>query len=110
LGRFAGELLHETHSFFFSKVGKSKTNLLLINKADLLSPELRQKWAAYFRRTGVQFAFFSAQDEADKQRLEEESLLETVVHNRRTKKHAQKRQATYAQPSSLMLEMHRVIV
>mmetsp|Transcript_6840 Transcript_6840/g.18505 ORF Transcript_6840/g.18505 Transcript_6840/m.18505 type:complete len:705 (-) Transcript_6840:108-2222(-) len=37
-----------------------KRSLLLLNKADLLPPELRERWAAYFRSKGVRFAFFSA--------------------------------------------------
>jgi hypothetical protein len=33
---------------------------VLINKADLLPDAARQRWAAYFRGTGVRYAFWSA--------------------------------------------------
>lgn len=56
-----------------------KHNLLLINKADLLSPTQRQAWANYFHKNGIRYAFFSAftalqEQEADiaKQQQEEE--------------------------------------
>ncbi|EPQ60470.1 kinase-like protein [Gloeophyllum trabeum ATCC 11539] len=41
--------------------GKGKRrNLLLINKADLLTAKQRRLWADYFDEQGVQYAFFSA--------------------------------------------------
>lgn len=41
----------------------NKGNFLLLNKADFLTKELREKWAAYFQKEGIQFAFFSAKHE-----------------------------------------------
>jgi large subunit GTPase 1 len=38
----------------------AKRSLLLLNKADLLPPPLRARWAAYLTARGVSFAFFSA--------------------------------------------------
>lgn len=37
-----------------------KLNMLLLNKADLLTQEQRQQWAMYFKKEGIQAAFFSA--------------------------------------------------
>jgi len=44
-----------------------KQHLLLLNKADFLSPELRQRWAAHFRAQGVDILFFSALRELHRQ-------------------------------------------
>ncbi|KAK9236987.1 P-loop containing nucleoside triphosphate hydrolase protein [Lipomyces kononenkoae] len=40
--------------------GTDKRNLLLINKADMLTVRQRRLWARYFKREGISFAFFSA--------------------------------------------------
>ena len=37
-----------------------KRCLLLVNKADLLSPAQREAWAAHFRANGIEFIFWSA--------------------------------------------------
>ncbi|XP_022862916.1 GTPase LSG1-2-like [Olea europaea var. sylvestris] len=42
------------------EVDGHKKTLLLINKADLLPDSVRNKSAAYFRRHGILFAFWSA--------------------------------------------------
>ncbi|WWC87856.1 uncharacterized protein L201_002753 [Kwoniella dendrophila CBS 6074] len=53
--------------------GKRKS-LLLINKADLLTYDQRLKWAEYFEKNNISYAFFSAanaaalQEQAEKQR------------------------------------------
>lgn len=41
---------------------KEKRNLLLVNKADLLTKELRAKWADYFSSQNINYAFFSAHE------------------------------------------------
>uniref|UniRef100_A0A7S3R0I0 G domain-containing protein n=1 Tax=Dunaliella tertiolecta TaxID=3047 RepID=A0A7S3R0I0_DUNTE len=38
----------------------SKTSLVLLNKADLLPVEVREAWADYFDKAGLQYAFWSA--------------------------------------------------
>ncbi|EFJ46500.1 hypothetical protein VOLCADRAFT_105489 [Volvox carteri f. nagariensis] len=38
----------------------SKSSLLLLNKADLLPPNVRAAWADYFDKAGVEYAFWSA--------------------------------------------------
>ncbi|KAI3638135.1 hypothetical protein MIR68_003746 [Amoeboaphelidium protococcarum] len=42
------------------EVDSSKVNVLLVNKADLLSKQQRESWAEYFVAQGIKFAFFSA--------------------------------------------------
>lgn len=71
------------------EVHRDKTNLLLINKADLLSPTLRQQWTDYLNKEGVAFAFFSAMEEYEKYK-DDGSLLQQPTRQRR----APKRQAT----------------
>jgi len=44
-----------------------KRHLLLINKADFLTPELRKRWAAYLSEKGVDCVFFSALRELHRQ-------------------------------------------
>ena len=39
---------------------KEKKSLLLVNKADLLTPEQRTRWADYFNKHRIPFLFFSA--------------------------------------------------
>ncbi|KAF5095742.1 hypothetical protein DV451_004548 [Geotrichum candidum] len=56
--------------------GGRKKNLLLINKADLLTFEQRKSWAEYFNEKGIRYAFFSAftaltLQEAEKENSEE---------------------------------------
>ncbi|EDQ84408.1 uncharacterized protein MONBRDRAFT_34721 [Monosiga brevicollis MX1] len=53
------------------EVDSTKRNLLLINKADLLSEDQRAQWADYFLKQGTPFVFFSAALET--QRNEEEA-------------------------------------
>lgn len=45
--------------------GEQKQNMILINKADLLSEEQRKSWAEYFDKQGVVVAFWSALLEAE---------------------------------------------
>lgn len=35
---------------------------MLLNKADLLSDEMRQLWSEYFKERGMSFAFWSAKN------------------------------------------------
>ncbi|KAH9460325.1 hypothetical protein MJO28_004003 [Puccinia striiformis f. sp. tritici] len=48
-----------------------KTNLLLVNKSDLLTDNQRKLWAQYFDSQGIQYAFFSAADAVALQAIEE---------------------------------------
>lgn len=51
------------------EISPHKENIILINKADLLTTEQRQAWAAYFEKEGIKVVFWSALVEA--QRLAE---------------------------------------
>lgn len=46
--------------------GKHKMNLLLVNKADFLSEEMRRQWKSYFAEHGIHFLFFSAKTEIER--------------------------------------------
>jgi len=52
--------------------GEEKKNLLLINKADMLTVNQRMKWAEYFQKNDIEYVFFSAKIEKDYQDLEKE--------------------------------------
>jgi large subunit GTPase 1 len=45
---------------YVKHVGPRKENLLLVNKADMLTEEQRQAWADYFEGAGIAYKFFSA--------------------------------------------------
>ncbi|KAK7534309.1 nucleolar GTP-binding protein 2 [Phyllosticta citribraziliensis] len=45
---------------YVKEVDKSKNNLLLVNKADMMTLEQRQTWANYFIERGINYKFFSA--------------------------------------------------
>ena len=46
---------------YVKEVDERKRNLLLVNKADMLTVKQRRAWAGYFRRRGIEFRFFSAE-------------------------------------------------
>jgi large subunit GTPase 1 len=53
----------------------------LINKADFLSPELREHWNNYFNEKGIRHVFFSAkleQDRIDEARRQALNVLKDV--------------------------------
>ena len=50
---------------YVKEVSPLKKNLLLINKADLLTLEQRESWSKYLIEQGIDFAFFSALEEED---------------------------------------------
>ena len=45
---------------YVKEVDKRKRNLLLVNKADMMTYEQRKAWAEYFMDKGINFRFFSA--------------------------------------------------
>jgi large subunit GTPase 1 len=45
---------------YVKEVDSKKTNLLLINKSDMLAMDMRERWAAYFEEKGINYKFFSA--------------------------------------------------
>jgi len=50
---------------YVKEVNQLKNNLVLINKADLLTEDQRLAWADYFSKENINFAFFSAISEED---------------------------------------------
>ncbi|CAH8341896.1 unnamed protein product [Eruca vesicaria subsp. sativa] len=42
------------------EIDEHKETMLLVNKADLLPPHVREKWAEYFTRNNILFVFWSA--------------------------------------------------
>lgn len=70
---------------YVKELNPKKKNLLLVNKADLLSLKQRAAWAKYFIEHDIPYAFFSAgkaNELLDKQRQElEDALLDTKYNN-----------------------------
>ena len=50
---------------YVKEVSPLKQNLLLVNKSDFLTLDQRRKWAEYFNKENIKFAFFSAITEDD---------------------------------------------
>ena len=63
---------------YVKAVDPEKQNLLLINKADLMTFGQRQAWAKYLREEGIAFRFFSAHLAKE---LNEESDIESEVED-----------------------------
>lgn len=59
------------------EVSENKVNMLLLNKADLLTSEQRKAWAKYFQDEGVRAVFWSAVKE--NARLEKEKVLDRNI-------------------------------
>jgi large subunit GTPase 1 len=61
---------------YVKEVDSKKTNLLLINKSDMLTDDMREQWAAYFEEKGINYKFFSAYlaKELNEARQKSESL------------------------------------
>jgi len=51
---------------YVHEVSSDKRCLLLINKADYLTPTQRLAWARFLTSRGMQFVFFSARRELDR--------------------------------------------
>ncbi|CEP09757.1 hypothetical protein [Parasitella parasitica] len=68
---------------YVKEVDENKANLLLINKADFLTPKQRKSWADFFDSQGIQYTFFSAaiaaktlqEEQEEQQRQELKALL-----------------------------------
>ncbi|KAG8624063.1 hypothetical protein KVT40_009039 [Elsinoe batatas] len=60
---------------------KRKRNLLLVNKADMMTIEQRKVWAEYFTKVGIRFRFFSAElaKEANEARGLDEEIPEKDI-------------------------------
>lgn len=53
------------------EVSPDKVNMLLVNKADLLSREQRKIWARFFEKEGLRAVFWSALAEGNRLDAEE---------------------------------------
>lgn len=53
------------------EVSEHKVNMLLVNKADLLTREQRRAWAKHFEKEGLRAVFWSALAESDRLDAEE---------------------------------------
>jgi len=62
---------------YAKELDPNKVNLLLVNKADLLTKAQRKKWARYFDSEGVNFRFFSAHKE--QVRIEKQKQLQRLI-------------------------------
>lgn len=61
---------------YVKDVSPEKEIVLLVNKSDLLSPEIRRHWADYFKEKGIKYIFFSALVEGEKiEKAEEEEKM-----------------------------------
>ncbi|KAK2765998.1 hypothetical protein FQN54_007513 [Arachnomyces sp. PD_36] len=45
---------------YVKDIDPKKRNLLLVNKADMMTPKQREVWADYFDENGINYSFFSA--------------------------------------------------
>lgn len=73
---------------YVKHVDPRKENLLLVNKADMLTLEQRQAWADYFQAAGISYKFFSAslaKEMNDARDLEEDSDSESDEEEQPTK-------------------------
>ncbi|KAJ5663414.1 Large subunit GTPase 1 [Penicillium longicatenatum] len=59
---------------YVKEIDSSKKNLLLVNKADMLTLKQREAWAEYFEKNNINFRFFSAH--LAKEKIEAELLKE----------------------------------
>lgn len=66
---------------YVNEVDSNKVSMLLVNKADLLTQEQREIWAAYFKAINVKAVFWSAVVETERlkqlETLEETNKMET---------------------------------
>ncbi|KAF7719598.1 Large subunit GTPase [Penicillium ucsense] len=60
---------------YVKEIDPRKKNLLLVNKADMLTQKQREAWADYFERHNINFRFFSAH--LAKEKMEAEMLKES---------------------------------
>ncbi|XP_070765209.1 large subunit GTPase 1 homolog [Enoplosus armatus] len=59
---------------YVKEVSEHKVNMLLVNKADLLTREQRRAWARHFQKEGLRAVFWSALAESDRLEAEEKGM------------------------------------
>ncbi|KAJ2996884.1 hypothetical protein HDV02_006059 [Globomyces sp. JEL0801] len=74
-GRHCLFFVSEDLQKYVKEVNKNKVNLLLINKADMMTVAQRIAWGKYFEENNIQYSFFSAylaKEVIDQEKLQEE--------------------------------------
>ncbi|KAL8455759.1 hypothetical protein Emag_000333 [Eimeria magna] len=66
---------------YVKELSPDKRVILVVNKSDLLPPDVRKQWAAYFAANCVDAVFFSALRELDHQEEEDEEQSESESSN-----------------------------
>ncbi|CCG81874.1 putative Ribosome biogenesis GTPase Lsg1 [Taphrina deformans PYCC 5710] len=67
---------------YVKEIDSRKRNLLLVNKADLMTERQRRSWAAYFHEHDIHFSFFSAAlAKEENERLTEQTPGDRTVSN-----------------------------
>ncbi|KAG7488167.1 hypothetical protein MATL_G00031580 [Megalops atlanticus] len=64
---------------YVKEVSKHKENMLLVNKADLLTRDQRKAWARYFEREGIRAVFWGDHEDEEEQSDGEEAPGNEVV-------------------------------
>ncbi|KAG7514337.1 large subunit GTPase 1-like [Solea senegalensis] len=59
---------------YVKEVSENKVNMVLVNKADLLTRQQRKLWAKYFEKEGLRAVFWSALAEANRLDAEEKGM------------------------------------
>ncbi|KAL7397206.1 hypothetical protein ABVT39_018479 [Epinephelus coioides] len=59
---------------YVKEMSEHKVNMLLVNKADLLTREQRRDWARHFQKEGLRAVFWSALAESDRLDAEEKGM------------------------------------
>ncbi|KAJ8277183.1 hypothetical protein GJAV_G00072320 [Gymnothorax javanicus] len=67
---------HVQSECYVKEVSPQKENMLLLNKADLLTRDQRRAWAQHFEREGIRVAFWSALTENARLEAEEKGEIE----------------------------------
>ncbi|XP_072294700.1 large subunit GTPase 1 homolog [Eucyclogobius newberryi] len=60
---------------YVKEISEDKVNMLMINKADLLTRKQRKVWAKYFEREGLKTVFWSALAESERLDAEEKGIV-----------------------------------
>ncbi|KAI9187730.1 hypothetical protein H9P43_002121 [Blastocladiella emersonii ATCC 22665] len=89
---------------YVREVDPRKKNILLVNKADMLTRDQRKAWAVYFESQGIRFSFFSAA--LAKRANDEEELRSTEDEAKQLE--LQLKMATLGESDNLLLDADNV--
>jgi large subunit GTPase 1 len=68
---------------YVKELSEKKINMLLINKADLVSEEVRKIWSDWLNKNNVHHMYFSAKDEQaiidEEEEVDEEAKIEEEI-------------------------------